>query len=173
MRKAQTEMAHPERKTRYLPTCGRGQATDLGEEEVEAGLDVGHHRRVALWLPVDIRDLLLGDGLDDLAEDGPVAHLRLEVVDASPTLRFLCHSRRRRRVNNLMFRDKKWQFWLVPVGWSVCGCVEYLWCSGIENNGGAKHKKTTLQCKCLQFKRWGGEGRLLKFQLFIFSVLLC
>ena len=107
MRKAQTEMAHPERKTRYLPTCGRGQATDLGEEEVEAGLDVGHHRRVALWLPVDIRDLLLGDGLDDLAEDGPVAHLRLEVVDASPTLRFLCHSRRRRRVNNLMFRDKK------------------------------------------------------------------
>ncbi len=65
----------------------------LGEEKVEAGLDIGDHGGVVLGLPVHIRDPLLGHGLYDLAEDGPVAYLRLQVLDASPSLCLLYNQR--------------------------------------------------------------------------------
>jgi hypothetical protein len=61
----------------------------LGQKEVETGLNVGDHGRVTFRLSVDVGHFLLSHGLDDLAEDGPVAHLCLQVLDASSSFSFL------------------------------------------------------------------------------------
>ena len=52
----------------------------LGQQEVEAGLDVGHHGVLGLGFPLDVGHLLMRHGLDHLRKEKAVRQLRLEVL---------------------------------------------------------------------------------------------
>ena len=53
----------------------------LGQQEVEAGLDVGHHRRPVLRLLGNVRHLLVSHRLDHLGKEKSVNQLGLETSD--------------------------------------------------------------------------------------------
>ena len=53
----------------------------LGQQEVEARLDVRHHRRPVLWLLRDVGHFLVGDCLDDFGKEETVDKLGLKTSD--------------------------------------------------------------------------------------------
>ena len=61
----------------------------LGQEEVEAGLDVRHHRRPVLWLLGNVGHLLVSDRFDDLGKEKAVDQLGLETSDLVLSSRLL------------------------------------------------------------------------------------